>query len=604
MSKIVERWGSVMNEKQYYSADRNHYFFGKLMSVRDFENEQQYMNNRRRLGNRMLHGAGIVSGLNVLMLDNQTFSLETGMALDYLGREIVVSEPCVKRLSAIEGFNEQSGGEYYLCIRYREELREGTFSIAGSAAGSNLTQEYNCIHEDYELFLTRNAPKQYDLGLEGLLRQSVVIYDKNGIKLSLETVRYAAPDSTIPVIVRFEKSDLAAPVRYQFQLEGNLFEDADGGALTVKYDETEVKTFQELTEQYELYCKATTDICAALQVKQLQVSFGGEKDTLNEIQNIDIQLTTRGIAEVITESYYNCRFEEMLKVEDRHIYLAKFHVMVGPSTYFIEKMAKNPFKQYLINTELLHLLQGIPDGNTKNKTQVFSKALNEPHSTAKKQEAIVNVVTGVEKINLGFAPKAGKNYYSYEFVHGLGYGNVAVVAALENNEVFLSNDDQLLLFGNTEIFRSEEFPHSLPRAEVGAMVKPQKGTLQLGVHLYEKTELQTLSVRWWAMKPLDEYRQETEIPDDGIAVIVKPNTESIEPLAQLRFQAEVTGTVNQEVEWIVCDRAGGTIDRNGLYTAPSREGVYEIMAKSVKYEDKKASAYIVVRAQTSSEAED
>ena len=98
-----------MNNLQYDSAERNHYFYGKLMTVRDFENEQTYMNDKRRLGNRMLHGAGIVSGLGVLLVDNQTISLEAGMALDYLGREIVVREPCVKQISVLRGFDEIHG---------------------------------------------------------------------------------------------------------------------------------------------------------------------------------------------------------------------------------------------------------------------------------------------------------------------------------------------------------------------------------------------------------------------------------------------------------------------------------------------------------------
>ncbi|MGN1041779.1 MAG: hypothetical protein ACI4PJ_03525, partial [Acutalibacteraceae bacterium] len=95
-----------MKNKQYYSCERNNYFFGKLMTVRDFESEQTYMNSKRRLGNRMMGGVGIVSGLDVILVDNKTFSLEPGMALDYLGREIVVPEPYVRRLNVLKGFDE------------------------------------------------------------------------------------------------------------------------------------------------------------------------------------------------------------------------------------------------------------------------------------------------------------------------------------------------------------------------------------------------------------------------------------------------------------------------------------------------------------------
>ena len=98
-----------MNNLQYSAGERNRYFYGKLMTARDFEDEQTYLNDKRRLGNRMLHGAGIVAGLGVLLVDNQTFSLEAGMALDYLGREIVVQDPCVKRISAIRGRRSLAG---------------------------------------------------------------------------------------------------------------------------------------------------------------------------------------------------------------------------------------------------------------------------------------------------------------------------------------------------------------------------------------------------------------------------------------------------------------------------------------------------------------
>ena len=46
-----------MNNLQYSAGERNRYFYGKLMTARDFEDEQTYFNDKRRLGNRALHGA-------------------------------------------------------------------------------------------------------------------------------------------------------------------------------------------------------------------------------------------------------------------------------------------------------------------------------------------------------------------------------------------------------------------------------------------------------------------------------------------------------------------------------------------------------------------
>ena len=156
-----------MKNKQYYSCERNNYFFGKLMTVRDFQTEQTYFNSKRRLGNKMLNGVGIVSGLDVILIDNKTFSLEAGMALDYMGREIVVAEPYVRRLNVIKGFEEnKNNGILYLCIEYKEDLKETTFSVASSGKSSGVSEEFNHINEGYELFLTSEKPKQDLLKLD------------------------------------------------------------------------------------------------------------------------------------------------------------------------------------------------------------------------------------------------------------------------------------------------------------------------------------------------------------------------------------------------------------------------------------------------------
>ena len=57
----------MMNRK-YYSFERNNYYYGKLLTSKDFQNEQDYINNKRRLINRVLHGVGIgVHGVRLLI---------------------------------------------------------------------------------------------------------------------------------------------------------------------------------------------------------------------------------------------------------------------------------------------------------------------------------------------------------------------------------------------------------------------------------------------------------------------------------------------------------------------------------------------------------
>jgi hypothetical protein len=70
---------------------RVNYFFGKVMGVEDFEAEQSYLLDKHRRHNRHLHGWGVICGLAVAP-SGAGVVVEPGLALDGLGREIVVPE--------------------------------------------------------------------------------------------------------------------------------------------------------------------------------------------------------------------------------------------------------------------------------------------------------------------------------------------------------------------------------------------------------------------------------------------------------------------------------------------------------------------------------
>jgi hypothetical protein len=75
------------------SLDRNRYFYGKLMTVRDFKQEQLYFNAKRWLINRMLFGSGVIWGLQVEKsgTDPTAFIvIKPGLAFDPFGREVAV----------------------------------------------------------------------------------------------------------------------------------------------------------------------------------------------------------------------------------------------------------------------------------------------------------------------------------------------------------------------------------------------------------------------------------------------------------------------------------------------------------------------------------
>jgi hypothetical protein len=79
------------------TLSRNHFYFGKLLAVDDFEQEQSYNRAKHRRHNRLLHGVGIVRGLDVSLKprtsgDDVVVVVAPGVAIAPDGEELVVCE--------------------------------------------------------------------------------------------------------------------------------------------------------------------------------------------------------------------------------------------------------------------------------------------------------------------------------------------------------------------------------------------------------------------------------------------------------------------------------------------------------------------------------
>ncbi len=92
------------------------YFDGQILSAGDFREEQAYHLEKRRLHNRLLHGAGIVRGLSVAMEPGVPDSVvvSAGFAIDPLGNEILVDSPVCLRIEHC------SAATCFVELRYKE----------------------------------------------------------------------------------------------------------------------------------------------------------------------------------------------------------------------------------------------------------------------------------------------------------------------------------------------------------------------------------------------------------------------------------------------------------------------------------------------------
>jgi hypothetical protein len=80
----------------------------------------------------------------------------------------------------------------------------------------------------------------------------------------------------------------------------------------------------------------------------------------------------------------------------------------------------------------------------------------------------------------------------------------------------------------------------------------------------------------------------------SVQVEIAPTNVQATPRQRVAFASVVTGTALTAVVWTVVETSGGTIDANGLYTAPSTGGTYHVTASSVANPAAVASATVAV----------
>lgn len=129
-------------------AKRLNYFNSQFLKEKDFQDEQTYHLQMRRLHNQRLHTWGIVSGLEIERINNAEISLSPGLAVDRQGREISLVENPPN--FSVVGFS--AGAVVYLTCAYDE-----VFDISDRNPSGD-TEKFVRITERPKLETTTQVP--------------------------------------------------------------------------------------------------------------------------------------------------------------------------------------------------------------------------------------------------------------------------------------------------------------------------------------------------------------------------------------------------------------------------------------------------------------
>lgn len=589
-----------MKNASIFPLERNRYFYGKLLTVRDFELEQTYMNNKRRLINRAVLGAGVVCGLGVTQADDYTLLVESGLALDYLGREIVVDSPVVRRLQMLEGYEALgSAPQCYLCLKYAERETEPVGVVAAEAQET----QFNKTEEGYRLYLDVEEPDIPRLLAAAGYENVSLLYQSKDVTIAFAMPQAVLADEDFSARLLVLKSSVTTPVSLDLTLESEFFTGENGDAhIAYSFKENPLEQRHIRSLEMNLHAANLAGVSADLapggglitvrlgdaseQVAlrlPAKAQICGSEEELRAFRSVKDNLRTR------------------LQADDLPMYLAKIQLLPAGAMTMIGSVTALPFDQRLRRAEGRESGAGLAPLAVTSEVETL-KSWQEPEAQARYSHATQSLhfkfgipraqdydyatSSGVVEIPMSSGLRVNARYISEEIPHNLGLGNVDIRLAVE----FEEGGEKAQFFGNREVFKSRAT--AAPQVQTAAILYPEKGTFKVGVWLLDNVEGSVLRVRYYASKVTRDLRAVQK--EEAVSIRIVPEVQRVPARGRLHLKAAVYGCDDREVLWSVKDKNGGSIDQNGLYQAPDERGTYEIVAASRYNPEVKVSAFVIV----------
>ena len=234
-----------------------------------------------------------------------------------------------------------------------------------------------------------------------------------------------------------------------------------------------------------------------------------------------------------------------------------------------------------------------PAGIPEKKVSTEGREISEPTLSVDFSKYLAS---GVIDIPIGLDASAGSVFYSDEIMHGLGRGAVSVTVAVEifRDGGMSVNPINETIWGKTDIFEDKK-KRNTPDVETAVKVMGDRGTFIVGIRLLSWTDAISISLRWSAFKAPDLEKRFLPFDTKGGSMVLSPDTIVLMPGETTVFTAVFSGMEPTPCTFELMDASGGTVDNNGQYVAPAKEGVFEIRAQSVANPNIIASAFALVK---------
>ena len=591
-----------MNNNQVYPFERNRYYPGKMLTSADFLAEQTYFNNKRRFMNNMMFGAGIICGCGVFSLDDLSLLVESGAAIDGLGREIIVESSVVKKLSAIEGFDQLKTNCASLCLRYKEKEAHTVYAL--NSQNMDKEYEYNRITEGYQLFLMDSVDAQSGFEMQSEFFAKSVLMETEDFLVELIVPANVCRENPVKLVVKVTKlSDQEKSLSMSCVLQTPALCTEEGEhELTVELSDISLKEKESLEKEYWMQVQdvsmSETDI--VLKSDSMRASVSGKDAVAVSTLAMKIMLVDLQPRELVNREIgrLNLEMQGMGDVKD-FIRLADLKLVRTDSAYLIEEVVENHIKKYIASpaqhAKRHEYLAYYSNENDKGKKEVLVGSRPSEDLFDGGNVAEPRIATGILEIPLGSSAKKGDICYSGEIIHGLGKGNVYVEIGYEYiaEDSALGTETKNTIYGNPELFEGSS--KTDVNVETAVKVMNDKGSFMVAAKLFQNVDYLVLSYRWVAVKfPSEKNVGPQEEGSDKSIAAVTP-TVVLGPKESYFFEVKCNNMESYAVAYEMTEPGSGEITAEGVYTAPAKEGVYEIRIYCVDMPVVCTYAYAIVK---------
>ena len=571
-----------MPNSQLYPFERNRYYPGKMLTTADFQAEQSYHIDKLRFMNSLMYGSGIVCGCGVFNLDDLSILIESGVVIDGTGREIIIDSSVVKKLSTISGFDSLNSNLASLCVRYKEDEIHSVYAV--SHKESDQEYEFNRISENYELFLVDSEDYEEGLEIETEFLTKEQVFSGPNFDGFLVMPTTVCKDRNVKICLEIhKKTDADVKLSFKGILDIPSFSAPDSTQqIEINVDDIELEKDGVLTRDYWMKVLRQPGLESNVILRSGSVA-AFENDRAINTENsvaIRVRLSEEAPYALIGRELGRLNLEMRQGMGTDSIKLADIKLMRTDQAYVIEDVKDPANNRYIdipaqnaVKTAYMEYYQKEADVNEQNVITDVNKTEASPVTVTGSD--LKNVATGVLEIPLGKDARAGDIRYSGEITHGLGSGNVYVSIGYE----YLSADQALganaksTVYGNPELFSRQS--QQLVDAETAVRVLNDKGSFVVAARLLHDVDFLVLTYRWVAIRfPSGDDIDASDYY--GKSITAKTPTVVIRPRENYYFGVQFNNMEPCSITYELTASGSGEVSNDGVYTAPAREGVYEI----------------------------